>query len=1467
MNTPETPGQELPFHPVIAGWFAARFGAPTPAQAAAWPHIQSGRPVLIAAPTGSGKTLAAFMAALDQLFRQGLAGTLADGVQVVYVSPLKALSNDIRKNLAEPLAGIRAALVAAGLPDVEVRAQVRTGDTPASERAAMSRRPPHILVTTPESLYILLTSEGGRRQLATARTLIVDEIHALVADKRGAHLALTMERLAHLTGGPLDRIGLSATQSPIEEVARYLVGAAAVAEDGTPDCAIIDTGHRRAMDLELVVPASPLDTVMSTEVWGELYDTLAALAAGHRTTLIFLNSRRLVERVTRHLSERLGPERVAAHHGSLSRPQRLAAEQELKAGRLTALVATASLELGIDIGSVDLVCQIGSPRSISAFLQRVGRSGHFLGGLPKGRLFPLNRDDLVECAALLMAVRRGVLDRLVIPTSPLDILAQQLVAAVAAGEWELDDLYGMVTRAWPFRTLTRVEFDRTVAMVVEGFSTRRGRRGALLHLDAIGGRLRPRRGARLTAITSGGAIPDNADYRVILEPEETFIGSVNEDFAVESAAGDVFQLGNAAWRILRVERGTVRVADAEGQAPNIPFWLGEAPGRTPELSDEVSALREGVALRVGEDGDPTRARAWLADHGLADAAADQILDYLLSARRALGVMPTQETLVLERFFDEAGDMHLVLHSPFGQRVNRAWGLALRKRFCRQFNFELQAAATDNAIVLSLGPTHSFVLDEVYRFLRSHTVRLVLIQALLDSPMFTVRARWNAGRALAVPRFRGGQKVAPQLQRMEVEDFLAVVFPDQLACAENLTGEREVPDHPLIHQTIRDCLEEAMDLDRLEGILAAIERGEKTLVARDLTEPSPLALGAVNAPPYAFLDDAPLEERRTQAIRGRRFHDPTTVGDLAALDAAAVERVTREAWPEARHADELHEALMLAGLVTAEEVAASGWEELGAQLVAAGRATRLAQGGRRFWVAAERLKDMEAALAGGGRGGALSEPALQLPPALAGAPPVEPEAARVELLRGRLEIGGPLTAAALSALFGFSAVEVEAALARLQQEGFALRGRYTPGTVEEEWCERRLLARIHRATLDRLRQEIEPVSLADFQRFLLAWQHAAPDARKSGPEGLSAVLETLSGFEARAVAWERDILPLRVAGYDAAWLDGLGQSGRWAWGRLRGDRPVPARVMPLSLVPRGEMPEWRALGRWRAAGASAPPLAEAPREPAYPLRTLLDYLAAYGASFFTEMATRVPLLRTQVEEALAELAARGLITADSFGGLRALLARHRPRGQRRLLRRPRLHRGPLASGVETAGRWSLLDGAVAGPGAVLEAPAPGRRTPEPLVALAARALLRRYGVIFRRLAERERLMPPWRELAAWCRREEARGELRGGRFVGGVTGEQFALPDAVAALRAARRAGTSGSWLVISATDPLNLVGVLQPGPRVPRLARNRLALKDGQAVAALVGGQLVEIGAIDPADRATAAERLHHRGGLLRPPA
>ncbi|MFT3898587.1 MAG: DEAD/DEAH box helicase [Thermomonas sp.] len=1413
------------FHPAVAAWFARNFPSPTEAQLAAWPTIASGRDTLVAAPTGSGKTLTAFLAAIDGLVREGLSFGLPDTTLVLYVSPLKALSNDIHVNLEAPLAGIREELAAQGLPDVDIRTAVRTGDTPQSERAALRKRPPHILVTTPESLYVLLGSESGRAMLSGVRTVIVDEIHALVQSKRGSHLALSLERLDALTGRRATRVGLSATQKPIDSVAKFLVG------DGEGDCAIVDIGHARERDLGLELPPVPLEAVMSNAQWDLVYARIAELVGQHATTLVFVNTRRMAERAARHLGELLGKEHVAAHHGSLAKELRLDAEQKLKRGELKVLVATASLELGIDIGDVELVCQIGSPRSIAAFLQRVGRSGHHVGGVPRGRLFPTSRDELLESAALLDAVRRGELDALIMPPAPLDVLAQQIVAEVACREWDEDALFDLVHRAWPYAQLERGAFDDVVRMLADGFSTRYGQRAAYLHRDAVHRKLRGRKGARLTATQSGGTIPDVGDYTVLLEPQAITIGTVNEDFAIESIAGDVFQLGNASYRILRVESGRLRVEDAEGQPPSIPFWLGEAPGRSIELSASVSRFRELLQEALQREGEAGALR-WLRDElGLGESAASQIAAYAAAQFAGFGMLPSQSRIALERFFDESGGTQLIIHSPYGSRINKAWGLALRKRFCRKFNFELQAAATEDAIVLSLSTSHSFPLVEVIGYLHSSSAEQVLVQALLDAPLFPARFRWNATTALALPRYVGGRKVPPQLQRMKSEDLMATVFPDQVACLENIVGERQVPDHPLVAQTLHDCLREAMDVDGWLALLRALEAGEVQMVARDLTGPSPFAAEVLGARPYAFLDDAPLEERRTRAVQTRGLGAATQVEDLGRLDPGAIEGAREDAWPQPRDADEMHEALMQLGAATVGEAEASGWNGWLESLAKDRRATRIDAGSGRLWTTAERLPQLLAL-----HPRAACEPCLEIPADYARDWPRE-DAMR-ELVRGRLGGMAVTTAAVIADALATDRGDVEFALLALEQEGYVMRGRFMPGAPSDEWCERHLLARIHRNTLGRLRREIEPVDVRDFVRFLCDWQRVSPAARVQGPEALAGVLAQLEGFEAAAGAWESELLPARIKDYSIAWLDDLCTAGRIAWTRLRAGGESLVRAAPIVLLPRRELPLWTRLAA--NPGSDESPLSSRAQKVA-------DCLREHGALFFDELAAAAHLLETELEDALAELVARGLASCDSFSGLRALLlpAARKPVNFGRRGRRAAL------MGIADAGRWSLI-----------RKPAAEADGDPASIEHIARVLLRRYGVVCWRLLEREaQWLPPWRELLREYQRLEARGEIRGGRFIAGVVGQQFALPEAVAALRSVRKRARDGAMIAVSAADPLNLLGGgILIGDKVPRQPGARLLLRDGIPIATLVAGEFRALVELPSADEHAA------RIALLRDP-
>jgi ATP-dependent helicase Lhr and Lhr-like helicase len=1405
-------------HPLVRDWFVRRFGTPTEPQEQGWPHILAGRTTLISAPTGSGKTLAAFLACIDRLVRKALSGDLSDRTEVLYVSPLKALGNDIQKNLEGPLGEILQMAGERGLLMPEIRTAVRTGDTLPAERRAMLKRPPHILVTTPESLYILLTAEKSRAVLRDVETVIVDEIHAVADDKRGAHLTLSLERLESLTGRAPVRIGLSATQKPIEEIAHFLTGS------GRADPVIVNVGHTRKLDLAVEVPGSALGPVASNEMWDEVYNRLVELVQQHRSTLVFVNTRRLAERVAHNLGQKLGEENVAAHHGSLSRKLRLAAERQLKEGKIKVLVATASLELGIDVGTVDLVVQISSPRAIAVALQRVGRSGHWRGAIPKGRLFVTTRDELQECAALVRAIRMGDLDRIMIPEAPLDILAQQIVAACAAEEWDEDALFALFRRAYPYRNLAREKYDAVLHMLAEGIAAQRGRYGAYLHHDRINKKLRARRGARLAAITSGGAIPETALFTVVAEPQGSVVGTIHEDFAVESLAGDVMLLGNTSWRIRRVESktGRVLVEDAHGAPPGIPFWLGEAPARTEELSHHVADLRQAISDRltaispVGE----WRARpevaetvAWLKEEcGLDDSGAEQAVEYVLEGRAVLGTVPTQQTIIAERFFDEGGGMQLIIHAPFGGRINKAWGLALRKRFCRGFNFELQAAATDNGVNIALAEQHSFPLADVFHFLAADTVQPILEQAALDAPVFGTRWRWDANRALALLRFQGGKKVPPQIQRIRSDDLLASVFPEAAACFENIDGERKIPDHPLVGEVMKDVLTEAMDLDGLKTVLRGIEDGAIRCLAVDTPVPSQFSHEILNANPYAYLDDAPLEERRARAVEMRRVLPESVLEEIGKLDPEAIAQVKREAWPDVRDDDELHDVLHtlvalpvsgtseLSQLPWQDSIAA--WDAHFQRLLRDGRATVAAVGSRQYWVAAERVKDFRQLFPS-------ANFALEVAD-LGGSDDAKDDArdkALLAMVMGWMMHLGPVTAGELSELLGIAANEIDVALLRIEASGTILRGTFA-GVVsgQLEWCERRLLARIHRLTVATLRKQVQPVNAAQFMRWLLRWQQVAPGSQLQGERAALEVLRQLQGFEIPANAWERHILASRIANYDPKWLDQLCLTGAVGWGRLS---PHPATL------------EDSASGRRRVIPTSVAPITFFVREDAdwmmphrpegdpkglsEPARSVMNFLRERGASFFADLVRGTGKLKAEVETGLWELVAAGIVTADGFDNLRSLIDPKRRSG--------------MASGRprHTPGRWALLHS---------EQAAERNRAVEATCWM----LLRRYGIVFRDLLTRETNLPKWRELQLAFRRLEDRGEIRGGRFVDGFMGEQFALPVAVESLRATRKLPPSGEVVTLSAADPLNLVGIIVPGERLAAISGHTVRFRDGMAV-------------------------------------
>ncbi|MEM9132750.1 MAG: DEAD/DEAH box helicase [Actinomycetota bacterium] len=1401
------------FHPAVARWFTERFEAgPTPPQAEGWPHIAERRHTLIAAPTGSGKTLAGFLMAINRLYVEHASGLPTSGTRVVYVSPLKALAVDIAENLERPLAEIAATAAALGLSAPELTIGVRTGDTPSSERQAMIRRPRTFVVTTPESLYLLVTAAKSRAVLRSVDTVIVDEIHAMARDKRGSHLALTLERLTHVCRRAPVRVGLSATQKPIETVARLLVGtrtrsrSGAGEAGGAPDCAIVDTGHQRTLDLAIELPEAELEAVASGSQVDRMLDRIAELVAEHHTTLIFVNTRSLAERLAHQLGERVGDDVVAAHHGSLSKDRRHRVERRLRAGELKALVATASLELGIDVGPVELVCQIGSPRSIATFLQRVGRSNHTRHGTPRGRLYPLTRDELVECSALLAAVRGGRLDRLRPPEAPLDILAQQIVAETGAEEWTTDGLFDLFRRAAPYADLRRERFDQAVELVSEGIMTGRGRRAAWVHHDGVNGELRGRKGARYVALSSGGAIPEIYDMRVIAEPDETFIGSVNEEWAIESSAGDIFLLGTHSWRIRQVTGGEVRVVDAGGQPPTVPFWTGEAPARTDELSQEVSRLRALVDAHL-DDGDALGATDELvALAGIPREAAALIVAYLATAKAVLGRLPTGDDLIMERFFDDADGMQLVIHSPLGGRINRAMGYALRKKFCVGFNFELQAAASDDAVVISLGPHHSFPLGDVQHFLRPEIIRDTLSQAVLDQPAFQSRWRWNLNRALVVLRMRNGKRNPPPIQRMESDDLLAALFPDAAACQENVSGPADIPDHPLVQQTVYDTLTEGMDVDGLIDLWARLGEGSVRMHCVDSTEPSALAHEILTARPYAFLDDEEAGDRRTRAVPLRRGL-PLDPSDLGTLDPDAVAEVRAELAPRPTTADELHDLLRDVVLLRARPE----WTPLLAELEARGRARRQTEAGVdvEWWHATESAEEVEV---------------LQTGVASA---EVFPEQVAATMLRGHLELHSPATAEQLAAITGLPTTPLQVGLAALEAEGTALQGHFTtdgPGGPVE-WCSRRLLARMHaRSRRQRRRAAGDPVTPEQFVRFLTRWQHVAPGTQVRGPAGLGRILEQLQGWEAAVASWEPDLLRSRIAEYQLPWIDRLCHDGEVQWLRLNPrttDDPDkrgsgPSKATPITIVYRADLP-------WLLATVRGEAEAEMPS--AGPVVEIADALRTHGPRFLTELVTDTGRLPTDLEAALWDGVARGLFTADGFEAIRSLTDPSRARVRRQARPLSKLRRSGIQA-AQGAGRWSLVpavasdehDGrALGATGAPVGGANPaGEVDRDELVEALADQLLQRWGVLFYDLvARQERAAVPWRELQWALRRLEDRGLVRGGRFVKGFSGEQFALPQAADALRETARTPTADRTVTVCGSDPLNVTGWLLPGDRVP----------------------------------------------------
>ncbi|HXN12770.1 MAG TPA: crosslink repair DNA glycosylase YcaQ family protein [Candidatus Acidoferrales bacterium] len=1406
------------FHPAVRAWFERRFDAPSRAQELGWPVIgaaidPSGFDVLLCAPTGSGKTLAAFMWAINGLVIDAARDALRDEVSVLYVSPLKALANDIRLNLEEPLHGVRDTGAESSLDLSRIRAGLRTGDTSASERTAMLRRPPHILVTTPESLFILLTSPKFREKLAGVRHVIVDELHALAGNKRGAHLALTLERLERFVtsrgNARPNRIGLSATLNPIEKLAGFLAGYE-VTRDGARSprpIKIVRADDRvREMDLQVIAPGPELGPLATHPHWEAMYDEVARLIGEHRTTLVFTLSRRHAERVALNLQKRLGTDAVMAHHGSLARSERLIAEQRLKRGELKAIVATASLELGIDVGAVELVCQLDTPKSISAAIQRIGRSGHSLGATPKGRFFALTTDDLLECGAAVRAIRRGHLDEVEIPMGCVDIAAQQIVA-IAAEEDEISeaDLLRVLRSAYNFGDLDAAKLRHLLEQLAAELPERVMGAAPKIFFDRVNARVRPRRSARLSAITSGGTIPEAGNYDVVIESEGRKVGDVEEDFAQESSRGDVFSLGSMPWQIQRSSRGRLMVEPAPGMAPTLPFWLTEAGGRSPAMSAEISDLRHEIWNRLERN---ESAEEWLMDEcAMSERAATQAADYVRRGVEALGAIPDDKTVVVERFFDGLGGTQIVIHTPFGIRLNRGLGLAIRKRLCQSFDFEIQASAIDDGVLLALNSRHSFPLDTLFSMLKARNARDVLIQAVLAAPMFEVRFRHVATRALAVMRSSRGKKVPAWIQRLRSQELLSSIFPGQQACFENRPGAIELPDHFVIQETIRECLEESTDLPRTIQLLEGIESSAIRTVAVDAIAPSVFAHRLLLAWDYSFLDDGERANRRSRTVtmnRGMaedvfRKEDLSDLLSAEAVDAVVAEVTGRTAGRKPRSRDESYELIRAHGSLTLAEVeerVGEGARAMLAELDTEGRIARVSLAGE----SVERI--------------IVSEDKQIFAAAYDGGP--NDEAARAELVRRALKTSGPTTADEVATRLSIKMSAVEQSLAALEGQGAIFRGHFTRSDTIQ-WCDRYNLERIHRMTLARVRAEIEPCADHEYAAFRLRWMHVGGTELPADQSGVATVLDQLSGIAATPEIWEHAILPARIAGYRPEMLDLVCMSGQMKWVAVPGESvegahpaSVPSRITFVA----------------RKASLFVPHEVQAVEDAKQ--QAVLEALGAAGAQYLDEVAERANVSERDALSALWRMAAQGRVSNDNFAPLRMFAD---DRGAERALesvarrvttRHDAAVRARLKSSL--AGRWSLMRaGDDAGDAREL-----------------ALKLLERHGILAREMLGIESTHISWSEIAFELRRLEYGGAIRRGWFVRSLSGEQYALPEAVEMLHAARNLIPAREKPVaLSAIDPANPYGVVIPGCGIAREAGNVIVLRGGRVVAGLQGRAMI----------------------------
>ncbi len=1380
------------FAPWVQKWFGQRFGQPTLAQALGWPPIIAHENALLLAPTGSGKTLAAFLWGIDSIYRELGEGTAGQGVRLLYVSPLKALSNDIERNLREPLAGVRAAAAAMDEHLPALHTAVRTGDTPNSARVRMTKQPPHILITTPESLYLMLTSRHAGRMFSGLRTVIVDEIHSLAGNKRGVHLALSLERLERVAGGPVQRIGLSATQRPMEEIARFLGGQIWAGKGETRrltprPVTIIDAGWKKSIDLQVVTVVPNFGALPDTSIWPSVVEKVVELIRAHRTTLIFANSRRLAERFSELLNQHFGPGVIRAHHGSMSKEVRHELEQALKDGRLPALVGTSSLELGIDIGSVDLVVQLQSPKGVTQGLQRVGRSGHLVGQTSVGRIFATFPEDLMESAVIARQMLVGEVEPTHTPRLCLDVLAQQIVAAVATENWEAKALWDLFRQAYPYQELTWKLFSSVLEMMsgrypAETFRELRARIG----WDRVNGRLAALPGSSRLALTSGGTIPDTGAFGVYLPDGTTKIGELDEEFVFESREGEVFTLGTHTWRAERITDDRVIVSDASGAMPRLPFWRGEYPWRNFEVGLAHGRFRREVAARL----DDPDAMEWLQqDHRLDERSARNVLMYVRGQVETLGAISSDETVILELFHDSLGDPRLVIHSPFGGRVNGAWALALAGVMRSQLGFEAEVKVDDDGILLRFPDAEADPPLERVASLTAGEARERIMAELPGSAAFGAQFRRNAARALLLPGLGGRRRTPFWLQRLRARDLLAVV--------------RGMQDFPIVTETVRDCLRDVFDLEHLEQVLRGIEQGRIEVVAAETISPSPLARGLLAdfIMTYMYSWDAPKAEKQMHALALSQemldevLEQPTGLSELLqpeALEALEARLQHRATGFRARSAEELAQTLLMLGDLSTAEIHERSEGDAGAWLAELARDGRVveieiptASGPARRWVATESADAYRAAFERRDTGAG------------------EREEASGEILRWFMRTHGPATAADIDRRYAFDDEWLRQELEELVRGRALLRGQFTRGAADVQWADRENLRELHRRSLAVLRRQVEPVSLFTYTDFLTRYQHLHPAHRASGSEGLRQVLDQLRGFRLPAGMWERESLPERVNGYAPELLDEQCESGDFVW-IGQGSRDHLARAQ-AAFIRRGEGS--------RLYGEAEPETELSPNA-----RQILEFMKEEGACFRQDVERVLGLTPTRVQEGLIDLGLAGFVTNDNFGALRNLLGHRLPqmrrplsalegelsaRAHERVRRMPtpmairdakRVVRARLRAVRPLEGRWSLV-----------RRTASWGRPVEPVeqVEAWARLLLLRYGILLRHCLAGEECPWTWSELYHWLQRMEMRGEVRRGYFVEGLPGAQFGLPEAVESLRDWQRQ-RDDEIIVLNACDPANV---------------------------------------------------------------